>query len=173
MQKVWKLTHDVYVKCGYIKPQPGGLLVHYPHLDQIPETTVIVCKDDEGNIVGTNSFTVDGPEGLHVESEFSDIVSLFRMTNLRLSSTWRIETDPECNNRLSVVKAVIIKTFEIAQDKADIVLATFHPRHEAFYTRLLNFIRIAQPRPHKHLNAHAILMATTKPWIEKSKLITR
>jgi hypothetical protein len=166
LEEVYKLTHDVYVLNNYISPNPDGMLAHYPHLDNIPESIVIVAKVD-GKIVGTNTFTIDGPNGLHIESEFPDVVKRLRKTPLKLSSTWRIITDPEYQDTKRVIKSVIRKTFEVGMNEADLVLATFNPKHERFYQRLLNFITIAGPRTHDKVG----LMMTTKDWISKSRLI--
>ena len=43
LDQIYKLTHDAYVERGYCEPQPGGKLIHYPHLDHIPETTILVA----------------------------------------------------------------------------------------------------------------------------------
>ena len=107
MDEVYKLTHDQYVKEGYIAPQPDGRLRHYPHLDGIPETTVLIAVD-EGRVVGTNTLTLDGPAGLHVESDsaFKTIASFYRIaaaaSGTKLACSWRIVTHPEARNQLSL-----------------------------------------------------------------------
>ena len=77
-EAVWRLTHDMYVAEGYAEPQPDGLLRHYPHLDAIPETVVFLAEDEDGTLLGSNSYTLDGPAGLHVDDDFRDVVDAVR-----------------------------------------------------------------------------------------------
>ena len=101
MWSVWKLTYDVYLEEGYCQPNDSGILQHYPHLDNIPETTVFCTKDDDGILQGTNSLTKDGPRGLHTEICFPEETAAVRyecyQNNLILGASWRIVTSP--NNR--------------------------------------------------------------------------
>ena len=69
LDSVYRLTHDSFLERGYCQPQPDGPLIHYPHLDNIPETTVLVAVV-QGEIMGTLSFTLDGPRGFHLDGDF-------------------------------------------------------------------------------------------------------
>ena len=56
LDEIHRLVHDAYLDAGLIRPQPGGRLIYYPHLDGIPETTVLVAELN-GVIVGTSTLT--------------------------------------------------------------------------------------------------------------------
>jgi hypothetical protein len=77
-EAVWKLTCDIYIAEGYANPSPIKILRHYPQLDLIPETIVLPVEDDYGNLLGSNSLTVDSPAGLHVDDDFKDVADYVR-----------------------------------------------------------------------------------------------
>jgi hypothetical protein len=163
LRAVWRLTHDVYVTEGYAAPRPDGMLRHYPHLDMIPETAVFLVEDEDGRLLGSNSYTVDGPAGLHADDDFKDVIDEMRadcrLTGLRLGSSWRIATRPGCRESLPVIMQLISATLDSGRHCADVVLYTFNPKHEGFYGRMLGLKTIAGPRQgHSVKGAPAILM---------------
>jgi hypothetical protein len=164
LEAVWRLTHDMYVAQGYAQPQANGRLIHYPHLDGIPETIVWAAEDERGRILGTLSYTADGPAGLHVDDDFKDVTDAVReeccRTGKRLGASWRIVTAPECRHGLDVVMGLITRYVEyISMREIDVTLYTFNPKHGSFYKRMLDFEIIAEPRVgHAVQAAPAILM---------------
>ena len=163
LEDVWRLTHDVYVSEGYAAPQPDGMLRHYPHLDLVPETTVLLAEDEDGRLLGSNSYTVDGPAGLQPDDDFKDVIDVLRedcrARGLRLGCSWRIVTQPDCRDGLAVVMKLISATLDAGKQVADVVLYTFNPRHVGFYGRMLGLQAIAGPRDgHSVKSAPAILM---------------
>ena len=164
MDKVYRLTHDAYLEQGYCAPQPDGRLIHYPHLDGIPETTVLVAEEN-GQIVGTNSLTLDGPAGLHVDSDFKAecdrIRAEARAAGRRLGASWRIATRSSCRQVAVVVKSLIRETVSrFVADGVETVVFTFNPRHERIYKRLLNMRTVARHGGTVHglNNAPAVFM---------------
>lgn len=175
IRAVWRLTHDAYVASHYADPQPGGMLQHYPHLDQIPETSVFIVEDAFGRVLGSNSLTLDGPAGLHVDDDFKETVDDVRRECRRkgwnLGASWRIATHPECRNHLDVILPLIQATVEEGKRyPLDVTLYTFNPKHERFYRRMLGLETIAGPLAgHSVKGAPAILMrgnleALLKAW---------
>ena len=163
LEAVWGLTHDMFVGEGYAEARPDGLLRHYPHLDIIPETTVLMAEDEDGTLLGSNSYTVDGPAGLHVDDDFKDVVDRLRQecraAGLRLGASWRIVTRPGCREHLQVVLQLISATLEGGRELADVVLFTFNPKHESFYGRMLGLQTVSEPRAGNAVrNAPAVLM---------------
>ncbi|HOX06268.1 MAG TPA: hypothetical protein PK280_07695 [Planctomycetota bacterium] len=163
LEAVWRLTHDMYVAEGYAESQPDGMLRHYPHLDAVPETTVLMAEDDDGTLLGSNSYTFDGPAGLHVDDDFRDVVDAVRAecraTGRRLGASWRIATRPGCREHLFVVMQLISATLEGGRGLADTVLFTFNPKHESFYGRMLGLRTVCEPRAGRSVqSAPAILM---------------
>jgi N-acyl amino acid synthase FeeM len=163
MERVWRLTHDEYVKMGYAAPQPGGILKHFD-LDGIPETRVWLAEDEDGLVLGTISITMDGPAGLHVDDDFKDVVDEVReecrREGKRLGAPWRIVTRSGCHDQLIVSMGIIGASTEWGiENHLRVTLYTFNPRHERFYRRVLGLRMIAGPRPSPSVQgAPAILM---------------
>jgi hypothetical protein len=162
MEQVYRLTHDMYVEAGYCKPQPNGLLRHYPHLDDIPQTIVFVAEQD-GKIVGTNSLTFDGPAKLHVDEDFPEEVEKIRricnMTGRKLAASWRLATHPKARNSLRVVLELINATMTEGSNRhMNLLLFTFNPKHEGFYEKLLGLKTIATSERCEAVSAPGVLM---------------
>lgn len=144
MNAVYRMTHDAYVEMGFIAPRPGGKLVHYPHLDFISETTVLLARLD-GAIVGTNSLTLDGPAGLHVDEDFKPEADAIRAEGRALAASYRINTCTEVRHRNAIVMGLIRETVRLALSRGvETCLFIFHKRHERVYRRLLNMKTVAE-----------------------------
>lgn len=144
MDEVYRIVHDSYLERGYIEEQPDGKLIHYPHLDGIPETIVLAAVED-GRIVGTNSITMDGPCGLHVDADFKEECDRIRAEGRKLASSWRIATRSSCRSERKTVMRLIQETVDQALDHGiETMLFTFNPRHEKIYRKLLNLTTIAR-----------------------------
>ena len=166
LHDVWRLTHDVYVKAGYCKRRETGWLIHYPRLDNIIETAVFIAIEN-GRIIGTNSITLDGPKGLHVDDDFPKEVNKIRKEGRRLVASWRIVTD--CKGIMPVVR-LIKKTLAFGLNElwAETALFTFNPEHENFYKKYLNMTTIAKRDCIGKLhNAPAVLMRADKETIRR------
>ena len=147
MDAVWALTHDVYLQEGYCEPQESGRLIHYPHLDGIAETIVYIAEVD-GELVGTNSLTLDGPAGLHVDQDFPVETAVMREwcnhMDYRLGASWRIVTDPAYHTTTSVASALFTATIlGILEYDLEVVLFQFNPKHARVYKRLLGLTVLA------------------------------
>jgi len=138
LHQVYKLTHDAYVDKGYIEPRCDDLLIHYPNLERIKETTVLIAEEN-GQIIGTNSLTLDNEFGLHCERDFPLQVMQERLTGLPLCCSWRIVTRKDIRDDWRIVYALIKATTQkIIQLKYRILLMTFHPMDALRYLRILN-----------------------------------
>lgn len=162
MDAVYRLTHDAYLKQGYCTLQPNRKLVHYPHLDNISETKVLVALKNS-KIVGTISFTVDGPKGLPADIDFKSEVDKLRRKGLALVSSWWIATLNEENGRKVVMK-LIVKMVELEiQTGATHFVNSCNPRHEKVYKRLLNMNTLTRKQALNGLiNQPAVLMMNTR-----------
>ena len=89
LDEIRRLVHDAYLDAGLIRSQPGGRLIYCPHLDGIPETTVLVAELN-GVMVGTSTLTCDGPKGLHLDEEYPAELHRVRGEHRRLASSWRL-----------------------------------------------------------------------------------
>ncbi len=163
MERVWRLTHDEYVRMGYARPQPNGLLQHF-ELDGIDETTVWLAEDKDEKILGTISLTADGPAGLHVDEDFKDVADYVRqecrLAGINLAAAWRIVTRSEYHHQMPLSMGLISAVVDAVRRRPyQVTLYTFNPRHEKFYRKMLGFETIAGPRPSPAVqDAPAILM---------------
>jgi hypothetical protein len=160
MDKVYRLVHDVYLRRGYCTPQPDRRLRHYRHFDEIPETTVLIAIED-GKIIGTNSLTVDGPNGLPVDADFKHIVDTVRQEKHKLGASWRIATIHRYHNDKKLVIALIQETVSLVIRKnIRTMLFTFNPRHQKVYKRILGMKTLSQKINNVEClkNAPAVLM---------------
>jgi len=172
MDDVYRITYDAYLDMNYCEYQSEARLIHYPHLDNIPETTVLVAIED-GKIAGTNSLTLDGEHGLPVDSDYKEECDKIRSEGRNLASSWRIVT---VDHDRRVVMGLIAKTVEIAlQLGVETCLFTLNPHHERVYKRLLNMETIANHSGSVHglKNAPSVLMRLDKEacplrWLPKA-----
>jgi hypothetical protein len=171
LDAVYHITHDSYAERGYCQPRPERRLIHYPHLDRISETTVLVAIL-KGQIVGTTSWTLDGPRGLPSDSDFKAECDAVRREGRRLAAGWRIATTSRCRAERKVVMTLIHETLRSELDSGvTTCLFTFHPRHENIYRKLLNMRTVARSEGTRGLNnAPAVLMrldreAVPERWI--------
>jgi hypothetical protein len=159
LAEIWQLTHTEYLRKGYITPQPSGLWSHYSHLERAPETVQLVAIVD-GDIVGTVTYTLDGPNGLHTDVDYPNETELIRKIGIPLACSWRIVTASEFHSQHSVAHALMVETArELVEYGEPILLCTFHPRHARYYERRLGFSVIAQREESAGLrNAPSVLM---------------
>jgi hypothetical protein len=144
MSAVYRLTHDCYVASHYIEPRPDGMLNHHPHLDGIPQTTVLVA-DLDGEIVGTNSWTLDGPAGMHTDADFKAECDAVRTEGRVLAASWRIMVRMDCHQKTRIVLELIKTTVcDMVSAGVQVALFTFDEKHERFYRRFLNMRTIAR-----------------------------
>ena len=161
--EVYRLTYRVYAASGYCNPSPGRKLQHYPHLDEIPATTVLIAID-KSLVIGTVSITLDGPVGLHVDEDFAKEMKQIRWqcgkAKRKLSGIWRIVTDPLCRSQWIVVKRLIGAITQVALDQdVGLIMCDFHPAHEKFYRRVVGFHRVAYGTCNSVAGQPAVLMA--------------
>ena len=160
LEQVYRLTYECYVREGYCRKNEAGRLVHYPHLDQSPETTVFVVDDADGRMIGTCSTTIDNPYGLHVDEDFREQANLVRQEGRRLASSWRIAVDKQHRSGARVARLLIegsIAYWHAASIQT--CLMTFNPCHERFYASYMNCITLDRKDGlHDLSNAPAVLM---------------
>ncbi|RCU45702.1 N-acetyltransferase [Corallincola holothuriorum] len=138
MDSVYRLTHDAFVGAGLTPATKSGQLIHFPELDNMPKTKVIVAEVN-GRIVGTNSITFDGPAGLHTDKFFPEETQSIRDEGRNLASSWRVAVDPSFRNQLKVIRSIFKQTFAVADAyNLECCLFTFYEKHEKIYQKLIN-----------------------------------
>ncbi len=180
LDEVYRITHDAYLERDYCTPQPDGRLIHYPTLENIPETTVLVALL-KGRIMGTVSLTLDGPQGFHVDHDFKSKCDEVRSERRRLCACWRIATRSAQRGERQVVMALIGAAVSSAFETlhCETMLCSFNPRHERIYKRLLNMRTIAHGESTEGLHqAPAVLMrcdieTLPQKWLKDSSTAVR
>jgi hypothetical protein len=145
MARVYRLTHDAYVDMNYAKPQSGGKLIHYPELENIPETTVMIASSGS-RLLGSLSITIDGPMGLNTDKDFPQLTRQIRSQTNKLASCWRMATCKECRGKKSIVKDLLKASvcYIFQQLEIDTLLCIVNPCHERIYQLLFGFETIAR-----------------------------
>ena len=158
---------------GYAQPNESRLLCHYPYLDGIIETSVIIVKDNNNHVIGTSSITKDGPYGLCVDSVFKDEVDKIRdeclYLNKNLGAVWRMITINNYRGYIQLILSLIHYTSIIAFDyyNLDIILYMIHPKHVAWYEKNLGFYILSGPRLDHSVNMQpAMLMRGDKDKVQ-------
>jgi len=131
-------------------------------LDGIPETTVFLAERN-GELVGSNSLTIDGPRQLHVDEDFPDQVKRIRLwsrsVGLRLGASWRIVTQPKIHGQTAVILRLIDATVRRGAELGlHVTLYSFNPKHERFYKRFLGLTTVARDICRAAQGAKAVLM---------------
>jgi hypothetical protein len=135
---VYKLTHDSWVHERLIEPRPSGRLIRHPELDNDHRTKVLIARDENGVVLGTNSITMDGPLGLPMDHGLKEQVDQVRAEIGKIAGSWRIATAPDCRSRVSVLSGLIIKTIDVAESwDVNGCLFLFAMRHERIYQKLI------------------------------------
>jgi hypothetical protein len=115
----------------------------------------------------TCSYTIDNPNGLHVDHMFLEETNLIRKEcaekGWKLGSSWRIATRPETRSIETLLKLINV-CFIDGVNKLDVCLFTFHPKHAKIYARILDLYTIAGPKDDTSVNGSpAVLMRGDVP----------
>lgn len=157
LSDVRRLTYAAYLAVGLCEINPYKRLEHYPHLDNIAETTVVTAMVDD-KLVGSITITVDGPAGLNVDEDFPDVMRRLREPGRRMAAAWRIVTDPSYRGDRRLVMLLMRAGFEEAiARKADWLVCSVHPRRQKVHQRL-GFFTVALGNCRALNGAAAVLM---------------
>jgi hypothetical protein len=130
---------------GYSDQKPSGLLRHYGWLDDLEQTTILLAEEHEtGELMGTCSFTLDNPHGLHVDVDFPVEMRILRDTHAGkiIGAAWRIVTRHErCT--LRAMKMLQRMIAMLVWESADILVCSFNPRHAKYYRHIWGLSLVA------------------------------
>ena|SRR5687767_6092198 len=159
LQQVYRLTHECYVSNGFAESHRTGLVVHYPHYDHIPETTILIAIL-EGKIVGSVSYTIDGPSGFTLDEDFRPECDSIREEGKRVGVVWRLVVDKSVRSNRAVVSDLIDGVIKLAVEyDVPTVLFAVNPRHENVYKRMLRMEVVERRQATEGLtNAPAVLL---------------
>ncbi|MBT3185530.1 MAG: hypothetical protein HN342_13515 [Nitrospina sp.] len=110
--------------------------------NETDETYVFMVEDEFGNLLGTNSLTIDGAHGLPVDDDFKEEVDLIRKEcrkeGKNLGMSWRIVTRSEIRNQMSVTLGLIGATIDLGrQCPLDVMLFILPLKQKSFYECIL------------------------------------
>jgi hypothetical protein len=144
MKSVYELTHESYVAENYSEHQPNGLLLHYPEFDVIPETTVLIARQNN-KIIGTLSLTIPGPFGFTIDRDFKKEIALLQQEGRVVVVMWRLAVKKEYRSSRSIVIGLFTEAARVALNAgANSLLIEVNPKHERVYKRMLNMTTVSR-----------------------------
>lgn len=157
-ERAYTLAHRVYLERGYV-PEGGRMLVS-PH-DADPHTLTLLAEDGRGNAAGTISLVFDGPRRLPCDELFPGELAALRRDGRRLVEVTRLAVDKAHanNKRLLVHLFNFISVYSRRVERGTDFVIEVHPRHAAFYRKLMLFKPLGNERPCPRVNgAPAVLL---------------
>ncbi len=134
LNEVYRLSHDALAEAGIIMPRSNGLLVTDPKVDRMKETSILLAENNE-ELIGTISVTLDGPHGLHIERWFGEEVDQIRKNDPGILCTaWRFAIARKFRSDRRLPFELIRKAFNQACQKGchtGLIVVTY--RHIEFY----------------------------------------
>lgn len=149
----FRLVHDVYVRLGYMKPNPGGIRFN-AHLASPGTTTFAAVKEDL--VMGTMTLFMDGMMGLPCEAVFAEEVTALRRQGRKVAEVGALAS-VDCGQRgglerfLTLARMCGRYAFEQGVDDA---LITVNPRHRDIYPKLLKFEPVSARRTYAGVENH-------------------
>lgn len=133
-----RLVHDVYVRCGYMKPNPQRRRAT-PYDNLADTTTFVACLDEE--VIATLTLVSDRELGLPMQSIYQEELQSLRRQGRRLAEVTALadrRKDPK--RGMSVFLGLTKLMIHTARKRGiDDLLVTVHPKHARFYQRILVF----------------------------------
>ncbi|MCK6473816.1 MAG: hypothetical protein L6R28_19000 [Planctomycetes bacterium] len=145
-ERAFRLASSIYSKSGFHQGSSGFCVSPY---DLNADTAVLLIVDADGNEAGTISLVCDGAHGLPCDEVFGSELDGLRAKGRRLGEVTRLAVRE--NHPAS--KAILVHLYNWVSVYArrfagvDDFVIEVNPRHESFYLRRLNFVRIAGERP--------------------------
>lgn len=162
LDRVHRLVHDVYVGAGYFDPRPDGRLSVYAACDRLPETLVLAAFDG-GEVVGTLSITLDGPNGLSCDHDFGRDCDRIRAEGRPLMAVWRNAT--AASHRASRLDLELIRTGAVFGRGLGVetFVSTVEPSLERAYVRLFGMATVARTEGVDGVRSAGLLMRGSVP----------
>ncbi|MCF6367158.1 MAG: hypothetical protein L3J35_13285 [Bacteroidales bacterium] len=163
LEEIHELAHNAFIESGLITKKQNNKLDLFPHLNKSKNTKTIIAEYSD-KIIGTNSMTSDGINGLHTDKYFKKETDNFRKnTKIKIGSSWRLATHKDYRSNIMLLLDLIEKSVNVAINmKIETCLYIFAKKHEGFYKKLLNATLVAEKKCYieKGLEVHLVLMKT-------------
>jgi hypothetical protein len=152
LDAAFRLTHDQYVRQGYMSPHPSGRRLSLYHA--LPTTKVFVVRLG-GRVVGTISLIEDSPLGLPMEELYGAEVARLREQRRRVSEVSALAMDADSQRHGTLAVLGLIRMAELYAAEAawlDDTCISVNPRHVGFYRKFLGFEPIGPRRSYHRVN---------------------
>jgi hypothetical protein len=150
LEAAYRLTHDVYVKNGYMDICPSGLRFNF--FNALPYTQTFIVKDGPQTVM-TMSLFPDSSFGLPLDSNFQSQVDVLRRQGRYVAEVGANVS--HINNQKAIM--YLMKTMHTcAKDylKVDDLVITVHPKHKNFYEYILGFEIIGEKASYSYVNSN-------------------
>jgi hypothetical protein len=166
--RAWRLAYRVYSECGYVKPDPDGM-IRTPY-DSNENTFTLLVEDNTGKAIATVTLVFDSEMQLPCDEIFGTELTGLRAQGRKLVEVTRLAIDEaHCGSKqLLVVLFNFIFLFARRIRGFDDFVIEVNPRHVNYYRRLLMFEVAGEERPCPRVNgAPAVLLRIDLHWGEE------
>lgn len=120
--------------------------------------SVTLAVLDAGAVMGTMTLTFDSPAGLLADAAFRDEIDQRRAAGSLVCEMTKLAFDT-AGRSMEALAALVQLAYELgtARGASDLFIEV-HPRHAAFYQRMLGFIPVGGKRMNARVNAPAVLL---------------
>ncbi len=139
--QAWNLVYRVYLKRGYIRPNPRRLHAAAP---MFTRQAAVLVKSRGQEVLGTLSVAIDGGMGLPMDSTFGRELDALRRRRRRLAEVAHFAdavelTDTGRSDRASLEFLMGLAYRYALWAGADELVVGVHPDHAGFYQKLWGF----------------------------------
>jgi hypothetical protein len=144
--RAYALAHRVYQASGLAA---GELPLVVSSYDADPQTFTILVEDERGEDAATISVVVDSPAGLPADEIYKSELAAARDKGRVLCEVTRLAIAPEHKHSRHLLVRLFNFVYVYARRivGADDFIIEVHPRHAAYYHRLLKFEPIGPVKP--------------------------
>lgn len=153
----WKLVHQCYTESGLIDANSFG--VHTSRQAASPSSAVIYGRT-QGRIDSTLTVIADGPEGLPLDKVYKPTLDQLRNNGHKLVEVGLLADARINHSRFSMEQTFGTMRYGLYRAyyaQADIVIGV-HPRHAAFYTRMMGLEVIGPLSEHPSVKHRPVLL---------------
>ena len=136
-----------------------GLNISAHRDDHIDPKRLVITAGTEEQVFGTMTLGFDHAEGLLAEARYAEQINALRSRGARICEITRLAIDASTGS-----KQILAALFQLGhihsrqiRRMTDAIIEV-HPRHSAFYARMLGFSRIGDETICPRVNAAAVLM---------------
>lgn len=158
-EAVFQLAYQVYLEKGYVKENELERLVN--SYDADADTTILIVKDVNNNIVGSVTLVFGGQSKLPAEKIYRQELNRLKSENEKMVEISRLVIDPNFRNSKEILVLLFnyLYIYSYYVKGYTCLVIEVNPRHIAYYNALLNFKPIGSEKPCPNVeSAPAILM---------------